>query len=182
MVDVAAKSPEHGTRARYRAGCRCSDCQRWKADDTAAYRERKRKRDAGDDTPPEPKRAASRARPTAPKRPTPQPSDAEVDRRFDGIVEQFEAGPIEAAARDAFALSDDPATRLRQEVLFRGARSLDDPKNARYYSSTVEAMRKVLADLTGDEGSAGGGGIAGIVEAIREAGRDRDDPEVVDPA
>ncbi|ONI62633.1 hypothetical protein CSIV_14250 [Microbacterium sp. CSI-V] len=82
---------------------------------------------------------------------------------------------IERAAREALPEANDKATRLRHELVFRGARALDDPKNARYFASTVEALRKVLADLTGDEG----GSSADIVEAIRNAGRDDGDgPEV----
>lgn len=85
-------------------------------------------------------------------------------------------GPIEAAAREALTGADDAETRMRHELVFRGARSLDDPDNARYFASTVEAMRKILADIVGPDG--GGGSNADIVEAIRSAGRDRDETEV----
>lgn len=228
MVDVAANSPEHGTRARYRAGCGCAPCKKWKADDQAAYRERKRLREAGDTAAPEPKRAASRARPTAPKRPTAaviidagdhdsegklraaltvrRPShddplaqmidDALFEARGDestAAVIAAEAirnagwrplqGAVERALRRALGdPGDDDMRAMRHEIVLRGARVLDDPESGRNYKSTVEAMRQVLADLGGDDGGAGGGGFAGIVEAIREAGRDRNDPEVVDPA
>ncbi|MFG6277935.1 hypothetical protein [Microbacterium sp. 5K110] len=76
---------------------------------------------------------------------------------------------IERAAREALVDPKDAATRLRHELVFRGARSLDDPKNARYFASTVEAVRRVLADLI-----AGGGAddAAAIMDAIRGAAGD----------
>lgn len=228
------KTPEHGTRPRYRAGCRCNRCREWKTKDQADYRARKRAEAGGEvvaEVAPEP---VVRARPTRAKRPTgavvvtvgapdfddrvrealsarrPDLGDelaqlideALWDARGDsataaivaasaireaGWVHRDSLGPlelldlleadaaIERAAREALPEATDKATRLRHELVFRGARALDDPKNARYFASTVEALRKVLADLTGDEG----GSSADIVEAIRNAGRDDGDgPEV----
>lgn len=235
---LVAKTAEHGTRARYRAGCGCAACKKWKADDQAAYRARKRA-EAGSEVvaevAPEP---VVRARPTRKPRPT-EPvvvtvgapdfddrvrealsvrrpalgdelaqliDEALWDARGDsataaivaasairaaGWVHRDSLGPlelldlleadaaIERAAREALPEATDKATRLRHELVFRGARALDDPKNARYFASTVEALRKVLADLTGDEG----GSSADIVEAIRNAGRDDGDgAEVGDSA
>lgn len=238
VVAVAAKTPEHGGRARYRAGCRCKTCRNWKADDQAAYRERKRLAAGGDPAPQAAPAPAVRARPTREKRPTPAvvvavgapdvdeqvraaftvrrpASDDELAQLIESalwdahgdsatasivaaaairdagwvhrgaldaleLLDLLEAdAPIERAARDALPDAPDKATRLRRELIFRGARALDDPKNARYYASTVEALRKVLADLTDDEG----GSSADIVEAIRNAGRDDGDgPEVGDSA
>ncbi|MGZ0067851.1 hypothetical protein [Microbacterium arborescens] len=100
----------------------------------------------------------------------------DVDPEEFGMVP---AAGIERAARLALRDSDDPTTQLRYELVFRGARSLDDPENARYYASTVTAIRSVLADLgDGDDG----GSNADIVEAIRNAGRDGNPAEVGDAA
>lgn len=78
-------------------------------------------------------------------------------------------GAIEAAAREALGEPADAMTRMRQELVFRGARALDDPENARFYKSTVEAMRSVLADLAGEGGA---DDAAAIMDAIRSAARD----------
>ncbi|MDQ1111174.1 hypothetical protein QE418_000622 [Microbacterium testaceum] len=227
---MAAKTPEHGTRPRYRAGCRCDACRAWKTKDQAEYRERKRAAAGGEPAAEAAPAPDVRARPTREKRPTRpvvvavgapdfgdqvrsalsvrRPAlgdelaqliddalwDASGDSATASIVaaaairdagwihrgsldalellDLLEAdAPIERAARDALPEAPDKATRLRHELIFRGARALDDPKNARYYASTVEALRKVLADLTDDEG----GSSADIVEAIRNAGRDDGD-------
>ncbi|MBQ9916083.1 MAG: hypothetical protein IJO71_02655 [Microbacterium sp.] len=235
---MVTKTSEHGTRARYRAGCRCDDCREWKADDQAAYRARKRPADAAAPAVEVAPAPVVRARPQRKSRPTGavvvevgapdfddrvreafsvrRPAlgdelaqlidDALWEARGDsataaivaasairaaGWVHRDSLGPlelldlleadaaIERAAREALPEAADKATRLRHELVFRGARALDNPENARYFASTVEALRKVLADLTGDEG----GSSADIVEAIRNAGRDDGDgPEVGDSA
>lgn len=164
-----AKTPEHGTSGRYSAGCRCDDCRRWKADKQAAYRDRKRAKETGEPIPPKPKRPRSTGAPRSTPGATHGLSDSDIDRALDGLEEMFSAGPIEAAAREALTDPKDAATRLRHELVFRGARSLDDPKNARYFASTVEAVRRVLADLI-----AGGGAddAAAIMDAIRGAAGD----------
>lgn len=208
--------PPHGTRGRYRLKCGCDKCRKWKSDDMAAYRERKRAAEAGEST----SEGAPRARPTRATRPTRPRAEAGVadperavsvrrpglddplaqmidDALFDargdsataaivaaerireaGWVHRDEVEPldllepssaIERAAREALTDPKDGPTRFRHEVIFRGARSLDDPKNARYFASTVEAVRRVLADLI-----AGGGAddAAAIMDAIRGASGD----------
>lgn len=197
---ATSKQAAHGTSARYRQGCRCDKCRKWKRESQAKYRA---DRAAREGKPKTPQRPWSSAVPTPPVVPT-QTRPAPTARAASGdeLVRIIEAalfdtdrpmaaavlaaqmireagwrhvvdGPIETAARDAFSAStDDAATRLRHELVFRGARSLDDPANARYFASTVEAMRKVLADIAGPDGD--GGGADDIVDAIRRAGRDGD--------
>lgn len=201
---MAASTPNHGTRARYRAGCRCDECRLWKSNDNAKHRPAKTP--PPEPTPP-PKRTR-RARPQADEGPhfdvparrraefadplaqliedalwdergNPWAANVAADRIREAGWRLWVDGPIEAAARDALTEPADAAARMRHELIFRGARSLDDPDNARYFASTVEAMRKVLADLVGPDA---GGGNADIVEAIRNAGRDRDSSEVDDTA
>ncbi|UUE19335.1 hypothetical protein [Microbacterium sp. J1-1] len=202
---ASKKLPEHGTRGRYRMKCGCAKCRKWKADDTAAYRARKAERDGTAPTKRAAKRArpTSESRPTD-HRPAPTARAASGDdlvRIIEAAI--FDAGdtmaaavlaarmireagwrhvvdgPIEAAARDALdGQTAKATTRMQHELVFRGARSLDDPANARYYASTVEAMRKVLADIAGPDGD--GGGASDIVDAIRRAGRDGDGDAAVD--
>lgn len=202
---MAASTPEHGTRARYRAGCRCDLCKKWKADDNAKYRPAKAPAIADA----KPAKRAQRARPQhaegphfhVPKRARTEHEDPLAQIIEDALWDErgnpwsanvaaeriraagwrlWEDGPIEAAAREALTDPGDPGTRMRHELVFRGARSLDNPDNARYYASTVEAMRKVLADLVGPDGDGGSGDD--IVEAIRRAARDGDGGPEVDDA
>jgi len=255
VVAVAAKTPEHGTRPRYRAGCRCAKCRAWKTKDQAEYRERKRAAAAGEpvaETVPAPE---VRARPTREKRPTAEPETRPVERarptgpqvvevgapdfdkrvraaystRRPGVHDELaqmidealwdasgdsatasivaaaairDAGwvhrdslspeellnlleapaPIERAAREAMPDAADAATRMRHELIFRAARSLDDPTNARYFASTVEAMRKVLADVKESGGGGGADAFAAIVGAIRGTGGSGNPAPVGDPA
>lgn len=234
-----AKTPEHGTRPRYRAGCRCDRCREWKTKDQADYRARKRAEAGGEvvaEAVPEP---VVRARPTRAKRPTgavvvavgapdfdervrealsvrrPALGDelaqlideALWDARGDSATASVAAAAairaagwvhrdsldalelldlldasaaIERAARAALPEAADDATRLRHELIFRAARSLDDPKNARYFASTVEAMRKLLADL--EAGGNGADAFAALVGAIRGAGGSGDAAPVGDSA
>ncbi|MFJ2535866.1 hypothetical protein [Microbacterium maritypicum] len=197
---ATTKQAAHGTSARYRQGCRCDKCRKWKSDSQAKYRADRAAREG--------KAKPSKRAPRSPVPPTSavpthtRPAPTARAASGDELVRIIEAalfdtdspmaaavlaaqmireagwrhvvdGPIEAAARDAFdASTDDASTRLRHELVFRGARSLDDPANARYFASTVEAMRKVLADIAGPDGD--GGGAGDIVDAIRRAGRDGD--------
>ena len=234
---MAAKTPEHGTRPRYRAGCRCTDCRRWKTNDQAAYRERKRAAADGEPAAEAAPAPEVRARPTREKRPTPavvvtvgapdfdakvraaltvrRPAsddqlaqliesalwDAHGDSatasvvaaeaiRSAGWIHRDSVDPleilepsaaIERAAREALPEAKDAATRLRHELVFRGARALDDPANARYFASTVEALRKVLADVK-DSGGAGGADVfAALVGQIRGARGSGDPGPVGDP-
>ncbi|GAB2702412.1 hypothetical protein BKA24_001680 [Microbacterium marinum] len=200
------RMPRHGTVRRYKAGCRCEPCKTANTD--ARRRERDAARAAaGEPVPTRRKRVPTNPQteptPAPPARPAfrhESNGDALLsiieDALFDaggGLVaakvaadrlraagfRQFVDGPIEAAAREALTDPADAATRMRHELVYRGARALDDPDNARFYKSTVEAMRQVLADLSGgDEG----GGSGDIVEAIRAAARGGDAAEVVDPA
>lgn len=202
---ATSKQAAHGTPARYRQGCRCEECRKWKADSQRKYRAAKADREGA------PKPAKKRPSSHVPTlhivptdaRPAPTARAASGDDLV-RIIEQamFEArgtmsavvlaarmireagwrhvvdGPIEAAAREALDSANAATTRLQHELVFRGARSLDDPQNARYYASTVEAMRKVLADIAGPDGD--GGGAGDIVDAIRRAGRDGDSGSAVD--
>lgn len=252
MVAVAAKTPEHGTRARYRAGCRCTDCRRWKTDDQAAYRERKRLAAGGEVVAGEAPAPVVRARPTREKRPTSEAESRPVERdrptgavivsvgapdfdeqvrsalsarrpapgdelaqliesalwdakgdaatasivaaaaiRDAGWIHRASVDPleilepssaIERAAREALPDAKDAATRLRHELVFRGARALDDPANARYFASTVEALRKVLADVKDSGGGGGADAFAAFVGAIRGTGGSGNPAPVGDPA
>lgn len=224
---MATKTADHGTRARYRAGCRCTDCRDWKADDQAAYRERKRVAAGGETVAEAAPAREVRARPTREKRPTrplvvavgapdfdeqvraaftvrrPAPGDelaqlieaALWEARGDSatasvvaaaairdagwvhrgaldsleLLDLLEAdAPIERAAREALPEPKDAKTRMRYEVIFRGARSMDDPANARYFASTVEAMRKMLAEL--ESGGDDADDFAELVGKIRGTG------------
>lgn len=197
---ATSKQAAHGTSARYRQGCRCDQCRKWKSDSQAKYRADRAAREGKAKTSKRPLRSHVPPTSVVPTETTPAPSARAASG--DELVRIIEAamfdaggamsgavlaaqmireagwrhvvdGPIEAAARDAFdAPTDDAATRLQHELVFRGARSLDDPANARYFASTVEAMRKVLADIAGPDGD--GGGTGDIVAAIRSAGRDGD--------
>lgn len=169
MTERSAKprKPRHGTVRRYKDGCRCDPCR------GANTRARQREREAAAKRDGKPVPTRSKRVPT----PRPVPTTAEVDRALDGLELLLAAGPIEQAAREALTDPKDASTRLRHELVFRGARSLDDPKNARYFASTVEAVRKVLADLTGGDAD-----DTDIVDAIRRAGRGGDGPEVGDSA
>lgn len=202
---ATSKQTAHGTPARYRQGCRCDECRKWKSDSQAKYRAAKAAREGNPK--PAKKRNGSHV-PTLRIVPTDaHPAPTARAASADDLVRIIEAaifdagdsmaaavlaaqmireagwrhvvdGPIEAAARDAFDTATEAATRLQHELVFRGARSLDDPQNARYYASTVEAMRKVLADIAGPDGD--GGGASDIVDAIRRAGRDGDGDAAVD--
>lgn len=198
---MATQTPRHGSSARYRAGCRCEKCRKWKRDSQAEYRRNRRARDAADG-------GKAEAVPTGPvvptvsrgrrhravsddplvllidealwdERGTPRSAEVAAERIRDAGYRLVVAGPIETAAREALGEGRDAQARLRHELLFRGAMALDDPANARYYASTVEAMRKILADIAGPDGDGGGDDI---VEAIRRAARGGDDPEVDDSA
>ncbi|MEV7874515.1 hypothetical protein [Microbacterium sp. NPDC089188] len=223
---MVAKTPEHGGRARYRAGCRCSECRAWKTNDQAAYRERKRVAAGGEPVVEAAPAPEVRARPTREKRPTRAvvvavgapdfdeqvraaltvrrpASDDELAQliesalwdahgdsatasvvaadaiRAAGWIHRDSVDPleilepsaaIERAAREALPEAKDAATRLRHELVFRGARALDDPANARYFASTVEALRKVLADVKDSGGAGGADAFAALVGAIRGTG------------
>ena len=238
---MAAKTPEHGTRPRYRAGCRCDACRAWKTKDQAEYRERKRAAAGGEPVAEAAPAPEVRARPTREKRPT-RPvvvtvgapdfddqvrsalsvrrpvlgdelaqliDDALWDASGDSATASIVAAaairdagwvhrdslspeellnlleapaPIERAAREAMPDAADAATRMRHELIFRAARSLDDPTNARYFASTVEAMRKVLADVKESGGGGGADAFAALVGAIRGTGGSGNPAPVGDPA
>lgn len=198
---MAVQTPRHGSPARYRAGCRCEKCRKWKSDSQAEYRRNRKLREAEGEGSAEvvPTGAVvptvSRGRRHRPvsddplvvlidealwdERGKPRAAEVAAERIRSAGYRLVVAGPIESAAREALGEPRDASARMRYELLFRGARSLDDPENARYYASTVEAMRKILADIAGPDGDGGGDDI---VEAIRRAARGGDDPEVDDPA
>ncbi|MBB3158203.1 hypothetical protein FHS07_001899 [Microbacterium proteolyticum] len=248
---MATKTADHGTRARYRAGCRCSECRTWKTNDQAAYRERKRVAAGGGPVAESAPAPEVRARPTREKRPTSARESRRVERarptgavvvsvgapdfddqvrtaltvrrpasddelaqliesalwdahgdsatasvvaadaiRAAGWIHRDSVDPleilepsaaIERAAREALPEAKDAATRLRHELVFRGARALDDPANARYFASTVEALRKVLADVKDSGGAGGADAFAALVGAIRGTGGSGNPAPVGDP-
>lgn len=206
---MASVSPEHGTRARYRAGCGCAVCKKWKADDTAKYRARRRSKESGEPVAEKPKRARPTRRPTPPVGPTSEPVTERRPAAGDELAQLIEdalwscrgdsatasvvaADAIRAAgyrivvgavARATSRALGDPKSDLdamRHEIVMRGAHVLDDPEAGRNYKSTVEAMRAVLADLKAGGGSADA--ARAIVDAIRGSGGSGDAASVGDSA
>lgn len=121
---MAAKTPEHGTRPRYRAGCRCAKCRAWKTKDQAEYRERKRAAAAGEpvaETVPAPE---VRARPTREKRPTAEPETRPVERaRPTGpVIVSVGAPDFDEQVREAFSVRrpqhDDRLAQIIDDALF----------------------------------------------------------------
>lgn len=191
---MAAATPEHGTRARYRAGCRCVKCAKWKADDTAAYRARRKAKESGEPVTPEPKRASPRRRPTRVDGPTSEPVTTRRPTSGDELAQLIEdalwsshgdpatasvvaadaireagyrviEGAVTRATARALGAPTTDLAAMRHEIVLRGARVLDDPDAGRNYKSTVEAMRAVLADLT----AGGEDDAAAVMAEIRSA-------------
>lgn len=61
---MGVSTHDHGTRGRYRAGCRCDACRQWKSDDNAKYRTPK--------TPKTPERSPDEPPPETPAADSPQ--------------------------------------------------------------------------------------------------------------
>lgn len=155
---------KHGTRARYRAGCRCDDCQKWKARDQRAYRERRAEREGQ----PVPERRAS---PTKPEGTTPErvidPSDVVVDAEFERMTRREKAGPIEREVWALLESEESSAGRLVREVVLRAAQHMDAPTSAAMFKAAADTMRAFIADhLATKPKGAGSGELATFLESL----------------
>ncbi len=202
--------PNHGTIRRYKAGCRCDPCKKANTDASRKYRESRAAREGKKP----PRTRAPKAVPTEAdvptltlrRRPTVPGGDALValvdEALFDAaagggsaaalVAERLRASgyrrvhdrPIEAAAREALGEAGDAHLLMQHELIFRGARSLDDPENARYYASTVTAVLGILNSLTKSSGGddEGAKAIAELMGAFGSRGRSRGRAAVDDAA
>lgn len=180
--------PKHGTVRRYKAGCRCSPCTDANTDANRRYRENRRKREGkAEPRTSKPKPVPATSSDPARKgsgRTSADLSTADIDRALDGMEEQLKAGAIETAARAALSGEAPPVVLLRRELVFRGARSLDDPANARYFASTTTAVLAVLESLAkiAPEASEEAKAVAALMETLGTGRRARGRAAVDDAA
>ena len=168
-VGVGKSKPEHGTRARYRAGCKCDACKQWKSDEQRRYRERRAAREGL----PVPER---RARPTTPEGTTRgqdlDPSDVVVDAEFERMTRREKAGPIEREVWALLESEDSSAGRLVREVVLRAAQHMDAPTSAAMFKAAADTMRAFIADnLATKPKGAGSGELATFLESLGGARR-----------